>query len=88
MHPPLKALFKAVLEQRFAPPGAVKATLIDLSAAEAARIGSFLSGEIAVGVNSQAAVAVWISTQPALVELYYTLAWFRRFMYTISLRLL
>jgi hypothetical protein len=87
-HPCIKAMVKAVIEQRVVAPGVVKTKLANLTAQEAMRIGSFLKGEITIGVNSYAAVDNWIASQIALVELDEKYDWFRSFMYAVALRII
>jgi hypothetical protein len=88
LHPWFKSMMRAVCEQRVVAPGVVKTRLADLSASEATRIGSFLKGEIIVGVDSCSAVDTWISSQVALVELDAQHKWFRSFMYSVALRVI
>jgi hypothetical protein len=88
LHPTFKSMIKAVVEQRVAAPGTVKKKLADLTNIEAERIGSFLKGEIAIGVNSDAAVDLWIVAQPALGELDRKYVWFRPFAYAVGLRII
>jgi hypothetical protein len=88
LHPMFKSMIKAVVEQRLVAPGIVKTKLADLSQVEAVKIGSFLKGEIAIGVNSDAAVDLWIVSQPSLGELDRGYVWFRPFTYAIGLRII
>jgi hypothetical protein len=88
LHPTFPVMIRAVVEQRVAAPGVVKTKLANLSPGEATRIGSFLTGAITTGVNSDAAVDNWVSTQVALRELDEEYVWFRPFVYAIGLHII
>jgi hypothetical protein len=87
-HPCFRVIVKTIVEQRIYPPGVIKTKLAELTFVEATKIGSFLKGEITVGLNSDAATDNWISSQVALVELDAEYKFFRPFVYAIALRII